>query len=132
LNLVDANILMYSAGSAHPNKAPSVEFLRRVADGEIAATIDAEVLQEIIHRYRALRRWPEGRRVYELARRLFPDVLAITADVMDCAKQLVDEHPAISARDAIHAAVVTIYKLDGICSFDSDFDRIRGCKRIGL
>jgi predicted nucleic acid-binding protein len=123
---------MYSAGAEHENKGPSIEFLHRVADGEIAATVDAEVLQEIIHRYRALRRWPERQKVYELARSLFPDVLPITAGVMDCAKQLVDEHPAISARDAIHAAVVSVYKLEGIYSFDSDFDRIRGCRRIRL
>ncbi len=130
--MVDANILMYSAGAEHPNKAPAIEFLHRVAAGEVEATVDAEVLQEIIHRYRALRRWPEGSRVYELARLLFPNVLAITAEVMDFAKHLVDEHPAISARDAIHAAVVAIYKLEGICSFDTDFDRIRGCRRIVL
>ncbi len=63
---------MYSAGAEHPNKAPSIAFLERVAAGEIQATIDAEVLQEIMHRYRSLGRWHDGRKVYELARRLFP------------------------------------------------------------
>lgn len=130
--LVDANVLMYSVGAEHPNKAPAVQVLRRAAAGELDATIDAEVLQEIIHRYRALNRWQDGRKVFEIARNLFPQVLAITGEVMDHAKRLADEHPAISSRDAVHAAVVAVYKLDGICSFDSDFDRIRGCKRTGL
>jgi uncharacterized protein len=130
--LVDSNVLMYASGSDHPNKAPSVHFLRRVAAGEIEAIVDAEVLQEIIHRYRMLNRWPEGKEVYTLSRQLFPEVLAITGPVMDQAKHLADRDKSISARDAVHAAVVAHYKLEGICTFDGDFDRIKGCRRLGL
>jgi predicted nucleic acid-binding protein len=130
--LVDSNVLMYASGAEHPNKAPSLAFLKRVADGELEATVDAEALQEVIHRYRSLHRWKEGRRVYELARALFPDALAITGAVMDYAKQIVDKDDSISARDAVHAAVIAEYKLEGICTFDRDFDRIPGCKRVGL
>ena len=128
--LVDANILMYAAGAEHPNKIPAVKFLSRVAAGEIEASVDAEVLQEILHRYRALNRWNDGRKVYELARSLFPEVLAITGEVMDYAKQLADGDSSVSARDAVHAAVAAVYGLECICSFDADFDRIRGCKRL--
>jgi uncharacterized protein len=130
--LVDANVLMYAAGAEHSNKAPAVGFLERVASGKVEATVDAEVLQEIIHRYRALRRWPDGQNVFALARKLFPEVLSITGAVMDQAKQLADEHADISARDAVHAAVVLVYRLEGICTFDQDFDRIRGCRRVGV
>jgi len=128
--LLDTNILMYSAGADHPNKAPSLKLLRRVAAGELEANIDTEVLQEILHRYRSLGRWNDGRKVFELARKLFPEVLAVTGEVMDQAKRLADTHPNISARDAVHAAVVAVHKLDGICTFDADFARIAGCKRI--
>ena len=128
--LVDANVLMYAAGSEHPNKAAALGFLERVAGGEIAAGVDAEVLQEILHRYRALNRWAEGRRVYALARDLFPEVLPVTGEVMDRAKALADADASISARDAVHAAVVSVYELEGICSFDRDFDRIPGCRRL--
>jgi predicted nucleic acid-binding protein len=130
--LVDSNILMYASGAEHPNKAPSLAFLKRVAAGDVEATVDAGALQEAIHRYRALHRWAEGQRVYELARTLFPEVLAITGAVMDYAKQIADKDDGISARDAVHAAVIAEYKLEGICTFDGDFDRIRGCKRVGL
>jgi predicted nucleic acid-binding protein len=130
--LVDSNVLMYANGAEHPNKGLSLAFLKRVAAGEVKAAIDAEVLQEVIHRYRALRRWPEGRRVYELARGLFPEVLAVTGSVMDRAKQIADRDDRVSVRDAVHAAVVAEYKLAGICTFDLDFDRIRGCRRIAL
>jgi predicted nucleic acid-binding protein len=50
---------MYAAGADHPNKEPSVRFLERVARGEVEAALDAESLQEILHRYRALGRWGE-------------------------------------------------------------------------
>lgn len=123
---------MYASGAEHPNKLLALRFLKRVSDGELEATIDADLLQEIIHRYRALRRWPEGQQVYSLTRSLFPEVLAITGAVMDYAKQLVDEDPTISARDAVHASVVATYKLEGICTFDRDFDHIRDCRRVGL
>ncbi len=130
--LTDANVLMYAAGPDHPHKAPSVAFLHRVANNQIAATVDAEVLQEILHRYRALNRWEDGRRVYDLARRLFPEVLSITGEVMDQARSILETDPTLTARDAVHAAVVAVYKLEGICSFDRDFDRIAGCPRMVL
>ena len=128
--LVDSNILMYAAGSEHPCKQPSVAWLERVASGEIEATVDAEVLQEILHRYRALRRWSEGRRVYDLTRTIFPVVLPIDSDVLDRARSTMDLHSGLMARDALHAAVVELHDLDGICSYDQDFDILEGLRRI--
>ena len=69
--LVDANVLMYASGAEHSNKEPAVAFLRRVAEGEVDAAVDAEVLQEVIHRYTSLQRWDEGRKVYTIARSCF-------------------------------------------------------------
>ena len=128
--LLDANILMYAAGAEHPHKAPSVRFLERVAQGEVEAVLDTESLQEILHRYRALGRWVEGRRVYDLARRLFPEILPITAPIVDQGRRLMDRHERLSARDAVHAAVVFAHRREAICSYDRDFDGVRGLRRI--
>ena len=130
--LVDSNVLMYAIGSNHPNKPRALAFLDRVASGEVNAAIDTEVLQEILHRYQSLHRWSEGAALYSLAREIFSEILPVDVTTMDIAKQLLDGDPTISGRDAVHAAVVSAYKLDGICSFDRDFDRIAGCKRIKL
>jgi predicted nucleic acid-binding protein len=130
VELIDANILMYAAGAAHPNKEPSIRFLERVANGEVAATIDAETLQEILHRYRAIERWADGRKVYDLARELFPDVIPVTASVLDRARTLLDGSTSLMARDALHAAVVLEEGLDGIYSYDRDFDHIPGIRRL--
>lgn len=127
--LVDSNILMYAAGGDHPHKAPCIRFLNQVADGEIDAAIDAELLQEVLHRYTSLNRWSDGSLVYARARILFPEVLPITSSVMDAARDLIDRIRPLTARDAVHAAVCQVYQLDGICSYDTDFDRIPGCRR---
>jgi len=95
----------------------------------VDAALDAEVLQEILHRYRAIGRWADGRQVYDQARRIFPVVVPITAEVLDRARALLDDHRSVMARDAVHAAVVSVHGLEGISSYDRDFDRIAELKR---
>jgi predicted nucleic acid-binding protein len=128
--LVDANILMYAAGRDHPNKTPSLAVLESVATEGLDAAIDAEILQEILHRYRAIGRWDDGRRVFDAARNIFGSVLPITSDILDVARRRLDQIPRLSARDALHAAVVEVNELEGICSFDTDFDNLPGIARI--
>jgi predicted nucleic acid-binding protein len=127
--LIDSNIFMYAAGAEHPHKAPSLAFLRRVARGELDAAVDAEVLQELLHRYRAIGHWAEGRGVYDQARRIVGVVIPITAEALDSARRLLDRHERLTARDALHAAVVEHHGLEGIVSYDRDFDAVEGLNR---
>lgn len=127
---IDANIFMYAVGAAHPNKPPSIDYLRRVANGENDAATDAEVLQEILHRYRAIRRWDDGSRVYDLARSVVAKVLPITSDTVDRARSLMEEDNDLGARDAIHAAVALANGCTAICTYDQAFDRIPGLGRV--
>lgn len=128
--LVDTNVLMYAAGAPHRLKGPSADLLDRIARGEVEAAIDAEVLQEVLHRYRAIKRWEEGRKLYDLARALFPDVLPVTGEVLDVARLILDDRPEASARDAVHAAACRVHGADALCSWDRDFDRFEGLKRV--
>jgi hypothetical protein len=128
--LLDANIFMYAAGAPHPCKAPSVALLHQIARGEVVAAVDAETLQEILHRYRAMGRWSDGARVYDLARTVVPDVVPITGAVLDRARALMDASPALMARDALHAAVVLLGDFEALCSYDRDFDAIPGLVRM--
>jgi predicted nucleic acid-binding protein len=130
LILIDANILMYAAGSEHPHKEPSRLYLERIARGEIEAALDAEVLQEVLHRYRAIQRWEDGRRVYDLARKILPVVFSITPEILDSTRELLDRYPHLKARDALHAAVAMDRGVEAICSYDGDFDQIAGLTRI--
>lgn len=127
--LLDTNLFMYAGGAEHRNKAPAGRFLQRVASNEVEAAIDAETLQEILHRYRAINRWKDGRRVYDHARALVPTVFPVTASILDSARALLDEVPSLVARDAVHAAVALEHTGGRICSFDGDFDAIEGIAR---
>ncbi len=61
--MLDSNIFMYAAGVAHPNKKTVFNYWKnRIRD--IDAVIDAEVLQEILHRYRSIHRWEDGADVF--------------------------------------------------------------------
>ena len=128
--LLDANIIMYAAGAPDPHKAPSATYLERVARGDIEAALDAEVLQEILHRYRAIGRWKDGRRVYDLARRSVVTVLPITPEITDQARVIMDDHRSLVARDALRAAVCRVAGAEAICSYDPDFDDIPWLRRI--
>lgn len=127
--LLDANVFMYAAGAAHAHKAPSASLLERVASGRLEAAVDAEVLQEILHRYRAIGRWRDGRRVYDLARKIVPSVIPVTAEVVDAARLLLDECRGLGARDALHAAVCRAVDAEAVCSYDHDLDVVPGLRR---
>jgi predicted nucleic acid-binding protein len=128
--LLDAKIFMYAAGAPHPNKVPSRDVLAKIAREELEAAVDAEVLQEILHRYRAIGRWQQGRRVYALARRIVPHVLPIDAEALDGARSILDQVPDVMARDALHASVFRLVRAEAFCSFDCDFDRIPAVTRV--
>jgi len=127
---VDANIFMYAAGAAHTNKGPSVEFLRQAASGEIEVCTDAEVFQEVLHRYRAIGRWEDGRHVFGLVSRIIPVVHPVDRDVMEQAVDILDRHPALMARDGLHAAVCAVHGITKFCSYDRDFDEVAELRRI--
>lgn len=128
--LLDANILMYAAGAEHPNKTSSLALLERVARGSVEAGADVEVLQEILHRYRAIGRWEDGRRVFDLARRIVPNWHPVDVVVLERTRSLLEQDSTLTARDALHAAVYFHVGARALCSFDHDFDRIPGLRRI--
>jgi predicted nucleic acid-binding protein len=57
-------------------------------------------------------------------------VLPVTAEVTDRARRLLDGISPLMARDVVHPAVVQVYGLDSIASFDRDFDKMKGLRRI--
>ena len=127
--LIDAGVIIHAAAADHPAKAPSVAMLQSVASGEVEATTDAHALGEILKHYRAIGRPDDGKRVYDLVRRIFPNVLPLTVAVMDRARRILDSDPRLEARNAIHAAIVMTEGMEAVCSYDRGFDRIMGIVR---
>ena len=54
--LVDSNVPMYLVGAEHPHKTDAQRLLERLTMDKRRLVSDAEVLQEILHRYAALGR----------------------------------------------------------------------------
>ena len=129
---VDSNIPMYVAGGEHPNRAPSRRLLDRAGAGEVDICTSTEVLQEILYRYSALGKRELARQVYDLFVEICPTVLPVTLADTDRARDLIAEVRGISARDAVHAAVMLNHKIPLIATFDAGFDGVAGVKRLKL
>jgi uncharacterized protein len=129
---IDSNIPMYVAGREHPNRAPSQRFLERVRAGDVEACTSVEVLQEILYRYASLRRLDLARQVYDLFVQICPVVLPVGLADTDRARDILCSVASISARDALHAAVMLNGGIERIASFDRGFDAIDGITREAL
>ncbi|HTO76083.1 MAG TPA: type II toxin-antitoxin system VapC family toxin [Thermoanaerobaculia bacterium] len=127
---VDSNVPMYLVGAEHPHKRDAQHLLERVlSEGERLVT-DAEVLQEILHRYVAIDRRDAIQAAFDallgIVERVFPVELA---DV-ERAKRVVLGNPRLSARDALHLAVMEGQGIVRLMSFDAGFDGFPGISRI--
>lgn len=129
---VDSNIPMYVAGREHVNREPARRFLERIRKGKVEAITSTEVLQEILYRYSSLRRLDLARGVYDLFVETCPVVLSVTLAETDRACDLLCSIPGISARDAVHAAVMLNHDLEWIATFDSGFDGVPRIRRLKL
>ncbi|HUF76226.1 MAG TPA: type II toxin-antitoxin system VapC family toxin [Longimicrobiales bacterium] len=121
---VDSNVPMYVAGAAHPNRAPAVKFMERVRAGEVEACTSTPVLQEILYRYTALARVDLAAQVYELFVQLIPEVFDVTLADTDVARDLLIATGGLSARDAVHTAVMLNRGVTAIATFDRGFERM--------
>ena len=129
--LVDANIPMYVVGGPHPHKADAVRLLEQaVLDGERLVT-DAEVLQEILHRYVAIDRRDAIQPAFDAILPLVDEVFPVDAATVEHAKSLVLAYRTLSARDALHAATMSRHGVTRILSYDNGFDILPGLTRIG-
>ena len=126
---VDTNIPMYAAGAAHPAKKPCVEFLKNAAEGKIDAATDVEVFQEILHRFTAIGRIRDGFRLFDLFSMVMASVFPIERQDIIAARNILENYPALKARDAIHVAVMVRHGIGRICSYDKHFDSIPGIDR---
>lgn len=127
--LIDSNVPMYLVGADHPNKVRARLLLERIiTEGERVVT-DVEALQEILHRYTAIGRLDAIEPATEAMLGIVDEVLPIElADVRRAA--LIVEAGRLSARDALHVAVMQRHGIVRILSFDRGFDDVAGIVRV--
>ena len=126
---VDSNIPMYIVGAAHPNKDLARHLLERaIVNGERMVT-DAEVLQEILHRYVAINRRDAIGPAFDAILGIVDAVLPVERSDVERARNLLAT-PNLQARDAIHVAIMQRHDVDRVLSFDRAFDEVPGLTRI--
>ena len=126
---IDSNVPMYLVGAPHPNKDRSVAVLTQLArDGEHFVT-DVEVYQEILHRYTAIRRPDAIHAAFESLDAIADDVLTFGMSEIRAARALIGSVDGLSARDALHVAVMRKAGTNRILSSDVGFDNCPGIDR---
>ena len=128
--LVDSNIPMYLVGAAHPHKSDAQRSLEKLVSDRQRLVTDAEVLQEILHRYVAIDRRDAIQPAFDALLGIVDQVLAVDRAVVERAKQIVLGHRRLSARDAVHLAVMEHHGIERILTFDSGFDGFPGITRL--
>ncbi len=121
---------MYMVGEPHPLKAESHILLERLVAAGQRMVIDAEVLQEILHRFTAIKRRDAIGPAFHIVLDIVDEVFAVEKKDVLRASEIAQGPSLMSARDAVHIAVMERHGIQSILSFDSDFDRWPGLKRI--
>lgn len=127
---IDSNIPMYLVGADHPNKLRTVALLERLIESGTRLVTSAEVLQEILHRYVAIDRRDAIQPAMDALIAITDEIFSIDAEQVNVAKTIVLERPRISARDALHLAVMRAHDVTQIASFDTGFDSVPAITRL--
>lgn len=121
---------MYLVGAAHPHKSDAQQLLERCVLDRRRLVTDAEVLQEILHRYVAIQRRDAIQPAFDALLGVVDEVLPIAAADVQRAREIVLGSVDLSARDAVHLAVMERHGIDTILSFDRGFDGYPGIRRL--
>ena len=128
---VDSNVPMYLVGAPHPNKVEARRLLEACIHREERLVTDAEVLQEILHRYAAIRRLDAIQPAFDAVLGVIDDVLPVELADVERAKSVLLGNDRLSARDALHVAVMERHRIARILTFDAAFDEVPGVRRVG-
>lgn len=121
---------MYLVGAPHPHKSDTRRLLEKAVSERHSLVTDAEVLQEILHRYVAIDRRDAIQPAFDALIGIVDQVLAVDRPIAERAKQIVLGYRQLSARDAVHIAVMEHHGIEQIMTFDSGFDAFPGITRL--
>ena len=126
---IDSNIPMYLVGGEHPNRAAAKHLVEVAITGRERLVTDAEVLQEILHRYVAIDRRDATDPACAALLGIVDEVYPIEVEDVDRARSIVTTS-RLTARDAVHLAVMQRRGIAEIMTFDRAFDGIPGVVRL--
>ena len=119
---IDSNVPMYLIGASHPNKTRAIALVNRLVRAGERLVTDIEVYQEILHRYTAIRRTDAIDVAFRSLDAIADETLTFGMQEIRAAKSIIDAVDGVSARDALHVAIMRSSRVDRILSFDRGFD----------
>jgi hypothetical protein len=119
---------MYLVGGEHPNRERAREVLEIAIAARERLVTDAEAFQEILHRFVAINRREAIEPAWNVLRRVVDEVYPIELGDVELARRLVATS-RLTARDALHVAVMQRHEVAEILTFDTAFDGVPGIKR---
>jgi predicted nucleic acid-binding protein len=128
--LVDSNVPMYLVGAPHIHKGDAQRLLEKLISERQRLVTDAEALQEILHRFGAIQRRDAIQPAFDALLGVVDEVLPVDRIAVERAKEFVLGYTGLSARDAVHLAVMEQNGIDQILSFDTGFDQFPGITRL--
>lgn len=128
--LVDSNIVMYLVGADDAMRDAAQTAVVAAHESGAVLVTDAEVYQEILHRYTAIGRPEAIRPCVEVLDRLTAQVMPVDRAVVTGAIDALAANERLSARDAVHVAVARAHGIERILSFDRGFDAVDDVRRL--
>ncbi|MDQ4032002.1 MAG: type II toxin-antitoxin system VapC family toxin [Actinomycetota bacterium] len=126
---VDTSVIVYAGGEEHAQREPCRTVLRNIAEGSLEATTSTEVVQEILHRFARGRRQVGGRMARSVLD-LFDQMLPIERATIADAVSRYENHPQLSARNALHVATCVQLGIQEVISVDTGFDLVTEVRRV--
>jgi predicted nucleic acid-binding protein len=89
-----------------------------------------EVMQEILHRYAAIKRPDAIQPALDALLGVVDEVYAIEPSDVKAARDVLMGRARVTARDALHIAVMQRYGIKRVMSFDAGFDAVGWLERV--
>jgi uncharacterized protein len=127
--LVDANVFLYALGGEHPYRKACRKVVAALRARELRGEITVEIVQEVVHVRRRRGTDDAAERGRDMLSWRLP-LHSFEPPDLDRALKLLRGHPALSARDAVHAATALNRRIEAIISTDTHFDAVAGLTRV--
>lgn len=121
---------MYLIGKDRARELAARRALQPLVDEQRGLVTSSEVFREILHRYANPEQRERIEPAFAVLQEIVDEVLPVTEADVFAAKDLIHAHPRLSARDALHAAVMRRHEIAQIVSFDRGFDEVSGIRRL--
>lgn len=128
--LLDSTVIVHALSDVEPLRSKCRRFLLVVNERPSRAYASVEMVQEVV--FHRLRRTQDRRRAAQegIEAAAIATTLPFDREVLELSLELINRHPTVRGRDAVHVATAFAYGITKIASSDRGFDGIPGIERI--